>query len=103
MDIGRLKFRISNFNVEKFDTEVFEVASSVLEGELQAITVKNFNNGNEGMSYFEAITADPTVFAGMKETDYRQFLISKDNYTRFYKNKNVFQYIQFFQENYLKQ
>jgi tetratricopeptide (TPR) repeat protein len=103
VDIGRLKFRISNFNVEKFDAEVFEVASSILEGDLQAITVKNFNNGKEGMSYFEAITADPAVFAGMKDTDYRQFLISKDNYTRFYKNKNVFQYIQFFQENYLKQ
>jgi tetratricopeptide (TPR) repeat protein len=103
VDIGKLKFRISNFNVEKYDEEFFEVASSLLDGDLQVITVKNFNNKKEAMDYFQAITADPAVYGEMKETDYRHFVISKDNYTRFYKNKNVFQYIQFFRENYLKE
>lgn len=103
VDIGKLKFRISNFNVEKYDEEFFEVASSLLDGDLQVITVKNFNNKKEAMDYYQAITADPVVYGGMKETDYRQFVISKDNYTRFYKNKNVFQYFQFFRENYLKE
>jgi hypothetical protein len=100
--VGKLKFRISNFNVEKFDEEFFEVASSILTGDLQVITVKNFGNKKEAMDYFGAITADPVVFGEMKETDFRHFVISKDNFTQFYKNKNVGQYIQFFRENYLK-
>lgn len=103
VDIGKLKFRISNFNVEKYDEEFFEVASSLLDGDLQVITVKNFNNKKEAMDYYQAITADPAVYGEMKETDYRHFVISKDNYTRFYKNKNVFQYFQFFRDNYLKE
>jgi tetratricopeptide (TPR) repeat protein len=102
VDVGKLKFRISNFNVEKFDEEFFEVASSVLDDDLQIITVKNFTNKKDGMAYYEAITTDPKVYEEMKDTDFRHFIISKDNYTRFYKNKNVFEYFQFFRDSYLK-
>lgn len=103
VDVGKLKFRISNFNVEKYNEDFFEVASSVLDGELQIITVKNFNTKKDGMNYYEAVTTDPKVFEGMKDTDYRHFIITKDNYTLLYKNKNVFQYYQFFRDNYLKE
>ncbi|MCX6225868.1 MAG: hypothetical protein NTV01_14135 [Bacteroidia bacterium] len=103
VDIGKLKFRISNFNVEKSDQDFYEVASSILDEELQIITVKNFTNKKDGMDYYQSITADPKVYEGMKDTDYRHFIISKDNYTRLYKNKNVFQYYQFFRDNYLKE
>jgi tetratricopeptide (TPR) repeat protein len=103
VDVGKLKFRISNFNVEKYNEDFFEVTSSILDEELQIITVKNFNNKREGMDYYQAIIADPNVYEGMKDTDYRHFIISKDNFTRFYKNKNVFEYFQFFRDNYLKE
>ncbi len=103
VDVGKLKFRISNFNVEKYDEEFFEVASSLLDGDLQVITVKNFTNKKVAMDYFDAIVADPAVFADLKETDYRHFMITKDNYTRFYKNKNVGPYLQFFTDHYLKE
>jgi len=101
VDIGQLKFRVSNFNVEKFDEEFFEVASTVLDGDVQVITVKNFTNKKEAMAYYWAITADPSVYGDIKEIDYRHFVITKDNYTRFYKNKNVAEYIDFFRINYL--
>jgi len=102
-DVGKLKFRISNFNVEKYNEDFFEVASSVFDEELQIVTVKNFKNKKDGLAYYQSITADPNVYEGMKDTDYRHFIISKDNYTRLYKNKNVFQYFQFFRDNYLKE
>jgi len=102
-DVGKLKFRISNFNVEKYTDDFFEVASSVFEDELQIITVKNFTGKKTGMAYFQAIKADQKVYEGMKDTDFRHFIISKDNFTRLYKNKNLFQYSQFFSDNYLKE
>jgi hypothetical protein len=55
------------------------------------------------MDYFNSMLADPKVYEGLKDTDYRHFIISKDNYTRLYKSKNVFQYYQFFRDNYLKE
>jgi tetratricopeptide (TPR) repeat protein len=103
VDVGKLKFRISNFNVEKYNEDFFEVASSAFDDDLQIVTVKNFNNKKEGMDYFNSVTEDAKVYEGMKDTDYRHFIISKDNFTRLYKNKNVFQYFQFFRDNYMKE
>ena len=103
VDLGKLKFRISNFNVEHFDQEFFDVSSALFEEEMQIITVKNFTNKKAGMDYYNSMLADPKVYEGMKETDYRHFIITKDNYTRLYKSKNVFQYYQFFRDNYLKE
>ncbi len=102
-DVGKLKFRISNFNVEKFVEDFFEVTSTIFDSDMQIVTVKNFTNRKAGMDYYTAIVTDPKVFEEMKETDYRHFIISKDNYTRLYKSKNVFQYFQFFRDNYLKE
>jgi tetratricopeptide (TPR) repeat protein len=102
VDVGKLKFRLSNFNVEKFVEDYFDVSSAIFDDDIQVVTVKNFTNKKIGMAYYTSISTDPKVFEGMKDTDYRHFIISKDNYTRLYKSKNVFQYFQFFQEKYLK-
>jgi tetratricopeptide (TPR) repeat protein len=102
VDVGKLKFRLSNFNVEKFVEDYFDVSSAIFDDDIQVVTVKNFTNKKTGMAYYTSISTDPKVFEGMKDTDYRHFIISKDNYTRLYKSKNVFQYFQFFQEKYLK-
>ncbi|MDD4645800.1 MAG: hypothetical protein PHY99_07415, partial [Bacteroidales bacterium] len=103
VDIGKLKFRISNFNVEKYNEDFFEVSSSVFDDQLQIITVKNFTNKKGAMDYYKSISLDDKVYEGMKETEYRHFVITKDNFTRLFKNKNVFDYFQFFTNNYLKE
>lgn len=100
-DLNRLNFNISNFNVENYDQDFFEVASTPMNEDLMIITVKNFPNLKAGMDYYHALLADPQVFTEFKETDFRHFIISRTNYNLFYKNKNVFRYIQFFNENYL--
>jgi len=103
VDVGQLKFRISNFNVENYADVFFEVASSVFENDLQIITVKNFTNKETALTYFNQIRDDLTVFEGIVPTDYRHFVISKDNYTRFFTTKNVAGYLEFFRANYQNQ
>ncbi|MEA1877130.1 MAG: tetratricopeptide repeat protein [Bacteroidota bacterium] len=100
-DLNRLNFNISNFNVDNYDQDFFEVASVPMNDDLMIITVKNFGDAKIGMDYYYALLADPTVFSEFSETDFRHFIISRSNYNLFYKNKNVFRYIQFFKENYL--
>jgi len=100
-DLNRLNFNISNFNVDNYDQDFFEVASVPMNNDLMIITVKNFRDAKTGMDYYYALLADPMVFSDFNETDFRHFIISRSNYNLFYKNKNVFRYIQFFKENYL--
>ncbi|MCK5820292.1 MAG: tetratricopeptide repeat protein, partial [Bacteroidales bacterium] len=100
-DLNRLNFNISNFNVDNYDQDFFEVASVPMNEDLMIITVKNFSDAKIGLNYYYALLADPTVFSEFNETDFRHFIISRSNYSLFYKNKNVFRYIRFFKENYL--
>ena len=65
------------------------------------IVVKNFTTAKEGMAYYYALQADPNVYTDFNDRDYRHFIISRDNYNLFFKNKNVFKYIQFFNQHYL--
>lgn len=102
-DLNRLNFNISNFNIDNYDQDFFEVASTPMNEDLMIITVKNFNSAKVGMEYYYSLLADPQVFSEFKVTDFRHFIISRSNYNLFYKNKNVFRYIRFFNENYLDQ
>ncbi len=101
LDVNRLKFRISDFNVENFDDEFYEVNAVPLNEDLQMVVVKNFNDQKRAMDYYQAILASDLVYEDFSEIDYRHFVISKENYNLFFQHKNVFQYIQFFRENYL--
>jgi tetratricopeptide (TPR) repeat protein len=100
-DVNRLKYNISSFNVENYDQDFFEVQSEVLTQNLIMISVKNFPDAKSGMDYYKGLLADPNVYADFNETDFRHFIISKGNYNIFFKNKNVFNYIRFFNDNYL--
>ncbi|MBT3242999.1 MAG: tetratricopeptide repeat protein [Bacteroidetes bacterium] len=100
-DLNRLTFNISNFNVENFDQDYFEVSSVPMNDDLMLIIVKNFADETVGMNYYYSLLADPQAFADFDQTDFRHFIISRANYNIFYKNQNVFKYIQFFKANYL--
>jgi len=102
-DVNRLKYNISSYNIEKYDQDFFEVKSEVLTENLIMVSVKNFPDSKSGLDYYRGLLADPVIYADFKETDFRHFVISKANYSIFFKNKIVFNYIRFFNENYLNQ
>ncbi|MCD6346083.1 MAG: tetratricopeptide repeat protein, partial [Bacteroidales bacterium] len=93
-DLNRLVFNISNFNIENFDQDFFEVTSVPMNDDLMLIIVKNFPDVTSGINYYYSLLADPKVFSEFDQTAFRHFIISKANYNIFYKNKNVFKYIQ---------
>ena len=62
---------------------------------------KVFPDAKSSMDYYKGLLADLTVYAEFDETDFRHFVISKANFAIFFKNKNVFNYIRFFNEHYL--
>jgi tetratricopeptide (TPR) repeat protein len=101
-DLNRLSFNISNFNIENYDQDFFEVTTSPMNNDLMVVIVKNFTSAKAGMDYYYALLADPLVFSEFEERDFRHFIISRKNYNLFSKNQNVFKYIQFFNENYLE-
>jgi len=100
--ISDVKNAISDFNTKNFSTAGLTISNVFLDNTRQIITVTNFADKVKGMQYYNLIKTDKTVFAKLKPSDYRQFIVSVDNYTAMYKAKDIDNYILFFNKNYLK-
>jgi tetratricopeptide (TPR) repeat protein len=100
VDINRLKFNVSNFNVEKFASFNFNVSSVVLNDNFQIITVKSFPTSRKAMEYFKEIKDNPEVFRDVKAGAAFQFVISMNNFATFFKNQDIERYQVYFEKNY---
>ncbi len=100
-NVEALKIKIADFNIKNHDLENLQVNSLLLDNSLEMITVGNFDNSEKAMNYFNDINESKYIFTRLENTgDYYAFLISTDNYPILYKNKNIQQYLRFFEKNY---
>ncbi len=102
VNLNALKVKISDFNKKYYRLEKLTINSILLDKNRHMITVGNFGNMEYAMGYFNTISKDEYVFSSLTPIDYKNFVISTENYPVFYKNKDTKQYSKFFEKNYLK-
>ena len=100
-DINDIKIKISNFNSSSFGTSKLNMDAVVLDKENQMISVKKFKSRQEAMNYYNAFQVNKEKLGDINNEDFSKFVISSNNFTIFYKDKNVENYRQFFETNYL--
>ncbi len=100
IDINRLKFNITKYNVTTYDRLEFNVSAVELTSEQQMITVKSLPSIKQAIDYFNDISKNKDVFSTLKKDDYEHFIISAENFTTFFKDKNIETYLKFFNKNY---
>jgi hypothetical protein len=65
------------------------------------ITVNNFEDSQKAMNYLLGIRDSRYIFTRLENAgEYFDFIISAENYPVFYRNKDISQYIRFFEKNY---
>lgn len=101
-DLAGLKGRISNFNTTLFSTETLGIKNLKLSNNQDLIFVQGFRETKKAMDYYHAILTDTTVFESVELQKTSQFIISTDNFTKFYQSKDVPKYMEFFTANYLE-
>ena len=100
VNINTLKNQISDFDTQYFSLIKLNISNVYLDDKRQMITVSNFENKKKAMEYFSSLKANATFISNLKPADYKHFLISVENYTTFFKNKDVDKYMLFFNKNY---
>lgn len=93
--INPLKVRLNDFNKDSFRTLQLEVKNVVLNKQESVVTIETFESEDKAADYRTAMFLTDYLFGGIKEDQYQVLLISKDNYPIFYKNKNVEEYLEF--------
>ncbi len=99
-NVNRIKYNISNFNIEFFSMTNFNISSIILNEDYQVISVKSMDDQASAIDYFETIRANPDVYKEYTEADYRHFVISSENFAVFFKDQNVEKYLGYFNKHY---
>ncbi|RUT77994.1 tetratricopeptide repeat protein [Ancylomarina longa] len=95
MNISKLRNDIYNHDKD------YSVLKEQYDADLNMIVVNNIGTKSEAMKYFQNLVQDNTVYTQLQNIEYRNFIISEENFKKFYINKTLFPYLKFFKENYL--
>lgn len=93
--VNPLKVRIGDFNKESFRMLQLQVKNVMLNKQETVVTIEEFENASKAKDYKTAMFFNDYIFGGIKEENYKVLIISKANYPIFYNNKNVDEYIEF--------
>lgn len=93
--VNPLKVRLSDFNKENFRMLQLEIKNVLLNKQETIITIEEFENKAKAEDYKTAMFLTNYLFGGINEEQYKVMLISKKNYPIFYNNKNVDEYLEF--------
>lgn len=99
-DDNRLRFNVSNFNIDYYSFLEFDVSSVLLSANYSMIVVKSFKNKNMATNYMESVVIAGEVFENYTKDSYKAFIISANNFAKFYDDKNLLRYEKFFKANY---
>ena len=97
-----LKAAIADFNSSFFRNKDIKVTNSFINADNQIMILRSFSNFSEAMDYYNTFVKNNTVLKDINAKDYDRFVISTKNFTTLFKQKDVPQYIEFYEENYLK-
>lgn len=97
--VNPLKVRISDFNKDSFRMLQLQVKNVMLNKQESLITIETFDNLSQAEDYKSAMFLNDYLFGGIKEENYKVIIISKTNYPIFYSNKNVDEYVEFWNVN----
>jgi tetratricopeptide (TPR) repeat protein len=93
--VNPLKVRLSDFNKESFRMLQLEIKNVLLNKQETIITIEEFENKAKAEDYKTAMFLTDYLFGGINQEQYKVMLISKKNYPIFYNNKNVDEYLEF--------
>ncbi len=99
IDIRQLRNAVNGFNREKYPEKNLTLSNIYLEDKKQILTVTNFENSEEASDYYEKITRSRNL-ADYDKKYLESFIISVENYPVFYQDKDVNNYLTFYNHYY---
>ena len=100
-DINKMKALISDFNGKYFGKSNLTVSNVELDEKQQMISIKSFDDKVAAMYYHTKFIKNTDLLSLInKSPDNSFFPLTYENYAKFYQNKNVKEYLEFFQIHY---
>lgn len=100
VNVNATKIRLTDFISKNFSNENLSVNAIILDAGWQMITISSFRNSQAAMNFYSTVKINDYVMNPLKDSDFKHFVISMENYPIFYREKKYDGYINFFRKNY---
>lgn len=101
IDKAAVKSAIENFNKQQYASRSLQLEESVMGSENLILSVGGLQSKTEGMQYLKEIIQNQQIYGSLMELNYRNFVISEENFTIFLDNKDISDYIDLYKIYYL--
>ena len=101
INLPDLQASISNFNNKNYRLDSLETNNLLLNKNTQLLKVGRFKNKEKALAYQTLIQQDPLTNNTIIQAGIRLFVISEKNYKTLLKEKNINDYLSYFNEIYL--
>ncbi|HYQ56256.1 MAG TPA: tetratricopeptide repeat protein [Draconibacterium sp.] len=92
---------IQQYNQSNFANSGFAIEEQALDAARYLIIVSGMEDSETARRYFDVLTRNRDLFVPLGEEQYRNFLISDDNFSIFLQEKNITEYMDFYKAVYL--
>ncbi len=99
-NINQLIFNVINFNLDHFPEQNLTVKKTEINKDYNICLIESFNNVSDAMNYLNLISTNEEVYKDVTKEGIDPVLISKSNYAILLKEKQVPEYVVFFNNNY---
>ena len=96
-----VKNAIETFNQQTYSSLSLSTEQSTFDAQNDLLKVSGFENKEVAMQYLRSIVRNDQVYGILTEVNYRNFIISKENYLIFTENKNISEYLEMYRAYYL--
>jgi len=99
-NVNKYKVDISDFNSLFYSNETFNINNIFLNGLNQIIIIKELKNESFAKDYYKSFKLNQQQLQDVNSKNYQYFIISNDNFVVFYKDKNIPDYLNFFNKQF---
>lgn len=97
---NKYKVDVSNFNTNYYSSKTLNVSSIFLNSLNQILIVKELENEEAAIDYYKSFKLNKDYLEELNSKKYQYFFISNDNFIIFYKDKNIPNYLNFFNQKF---
>lgn len=100
--VNQLRITLTDFNKKFFPALNLNTKSLLMGGDSQIIVISNFKSAKEALAFYKNLVSQNILEEQLDKSKFKHFVISSDNFPKFYTTKKVGEYLKYFETNYLK-
>ncbi len=101
IDLDAVKSAVNSFNVQNYAALNLSVQQVQFDAQNVLLQVTSFGSKDIAMAYLRSIVRNQQVYGPLSEVNYRNFIISKENFPILLKNKDTKDYLEMYKNVYL--